>query len=222
MILDCDLIFFDLDGLLVDTERLHCEAYRSVLESYHLSFPWTFFEFVGLAHQSAHTLKKAIQSSFPDLIERVSWKSFYQQKQRYYEKLLESHEIVLMPGADRILSFVEEKNLPRIVVTNSLRSHVEMIRSRVPSFSSIPKWLAREDYERAKPFPDGYLKGIEVLGGPRKKMVGFEDSLRGIEALERAGITPILVCFADHPQLKLFEKNRCLYAQSFDELLLPL
>ena len=53
--------------------------------------------------------------------------------------------------------------------------------------------LTREDYEKGKPHPDGYLLGIERSGFSAEECVAVEDSPRGAEAARRAGTDCVLL-----------------------------
>lgn len=216
-ILEYSPIFFDFDGLLVNTEHLHYQAYQRMMESNGSSFPWDFPTFAGVAHKSSHGLRELITSHAPTLVEKHSWDALYHQKKDEYAKLLEAGDLDLMPGAQTILETVQMAKIPHAVVTNSTREQVEKIRSKIPVLNNIPHWITREDYENPKPAPDGYLKAIEVLG-KSEKMLGFEDALRGFRALEEASITPVLICPQDHPQMGEISKETIHYYPSLASL----
>lgn len=214
-----DRLFFDFDGLLVNTERLHFQAYQRLLTTHHLFFPWSFSEFAGIAHQKAHGIREAITRHFPSLVDQAGWEALYAEKQRYYAELLSGKELDLMPGAATVLTLVQQLAIPHAVVTNSPLEQVRAIRPRLRPLESIPCWVTRENYSLPKPAPDGYLKAIDLLGGTQQTMVGFEDSLRGVHSLQSAGITPVLICAEDHPQLRTIQPGSLLYFPSFTALL---
>lgn len=58
---------------------------------------------------------------------------------------------------------------------------------------NISFYLGFEDYENCKPDPDGYLKAAKKLRVDPKKCLVFEDSIPGIRAAKRAGMTVIAV-----------------------------
>ncbi|MEM7175928.1 MAG: HAD family phosphatase [Chlamydiota bacterium] len=218
-ILDYELIFFDFDGLLVNTEHLHFKAYQQLLHAHGVSFPWDLSTFVGIAHQSSDQLRATITDHCPELIEKNTWETLYREKQRYYGELLQSQHLEYMPGVPDLLKIVQQQQISHAVVTNSTYDQVSAIQRHLPLLKSIPIWVTREDYHLPKPAPDAYLKAIKILGGAREKMVGFEDALRGIRALNQAHITPVLICSPDHPQLSQIKQDSLAYFPSFKELL---
>ncbi len=216
-VLEYSPIFFDFDGLLVNTEHLHFQAYQKMLESHGVDFPWDFPSFAAVAHKSSEGLRLMITAHAPALVEKEGWDTLYDQKKVEYAKLLEKGSLEMMPGAQEILEMVHVANIPHAVVTNSTQGQTELIRQNIPSLNKIPHWITREDYAQPKPAPDAYLKAIKVLG-KSEKMLGFEDALRGIRALEGAAITPVLICSSDHPQMGDVNPDLHHYT-SFQELL---
>lgn len=220
-ILEYSPIFFDFDGLLVNTEHLHYEAYRHMLEGRGCDFEWDFPTFASIAHKSATGLRLTIMDTYPELKE-IPWDTLYEEKKQCYMELLRGGNLEMMPGAEEVLLSVQEAGIPNAVVTNSTSEQVRLIKSHLPILEKIPTWITREDYPNPKPSPDAYLKAIEALGGAKEKMLGFEDALRGIRALEGAHITPVLICPSDHPQMSEVEEDSLLYFPSFKELLAAL
>ena len=199
-ILDHSPLFFDFDGLLVNTEHLHFQAYKEMLKSNGIAFPWDFPTFASIAHKSSEGLRLTITDHAPALVEGKGWDILYDEKKEAYARLLESDNLELMPGVETMLQEVQMANIPHAVVTNSTRAQTEIIRKKSPFLNAIPHWITREDYDWPKPAPDAYLKAIKALG-TSPAMLGFEDSLKGIRALQGAQITPVLVCSPDHPQM---------------------
>jgi beta-phosphoglucomutase len=211
-----DLVLFDFDGLLVNTEALHYRAYKKMLESEGFTLDWTFEEFCSIAHRSSQELKMALYRQFQKL--RTDWEDLYSIKKQNYENLLISDSIELMPGVKEVLEHVIQIKVPLAVVTNSFLNQIKVIREKIPELQLIENWITREDYQRAKPSPDGYLLAIKKLGKPNGRFVGFEDSLRGVLSLKEAGILPVYVSSVDKNDLDKLPLG-CLSFSSFYEVM---
>lgn len=194
-----DLFLFDLDGLLVDTEKLHFEAYRALCKQHGHRLDWDFDHYVQIAHTSHDGLQKAI---YPLIEQGGSWDTLYQEKKALYIEMLRQGTLELMPGVEPLLKELAFSSAKRCVATHSARGQVETIKQKLPILKTIPVWITREDYENPKPAPDAYLKAIELLGDPGDRIIGFEDSLRGLRALQETPAEPVLICDPNHPQLK--------------------
>lgn len=206
------LFLFDFDGLLVNTEQLHYQAYIDMMKTQGFRLKWSFLRFCEVAHLNASALREALYSEFPEL--SLDWPGLYEIKKKAYYDLIACGKVDLMPGAGRLLEALDRASIRRCVATNSFLDQIEMIRSKIPSLKTIPHWVTREDYEKQKPHPDAYLKAIELCGQPGDRVVGFEDSIRGLQALQETSALPILICSSDHPLLQLAPKN----AIHFDSL----
>ncbi|MGH7623048.1 MAG: HAD-IA family hydrolase, partial [Gemmatimonadaceae bacterium] len=74
------------------------------------------------------------------------------------------------------------------IVTASLREHFDVIHGLSGMLEHVDFAVVREDYPKAKPYPDGYLAGIERAGLAAGDCIAVEDSPRGIAAARAAGL----------------------------------
>jgi len=196
------LYLFDFDGLLVNSEHLHFAAYVEMCRRHGYTLSWDFYRFCLAAHYSSVGLRDGIFQEFPELKASVpAWDELYMEKKAIYQELIESGKLELMPGVEPLLNALQQADIRRGVATNSTLAQVEAIKKQLPILQSIPVWITREDYQKAKPEPDAYLTAIKRIGKENDRMIGFEDSLRGIQALKGAGVQPVLICPDLHPQL---------------------
>lgn len=213
-----DLFLFDFDGLLVDTEPVHYQAYVNLCARYQVKLDWSFKEFCRQAHLDAQNIKKAFLDKFPEMIDQAgSWNILYSQKKEEYLKLLADCQINLMKGVSALLEKLQKKNIKRCVVTNSPLEQIQVIRARVKELQSIPHWITREDYENPKPSPECYEMAIRLYGKGARKIIGFEDSYRGLRALMGTCARPILICPMDHPQLEAEIDSEVQHFSSFED-----
>lgn len=215
-----DLFLFDFDGLLVDTEKQHFEAYQELCRRRGYQLPWDINQFFAIAHLDATGIRKALEALFPILFEQEPhWEVLYAEKKRIYEESLQKSTPSLMPGVQALLEKLAQLGRKRCVVTNSPLRQIELIRDRIPILQTIPKWYTRETYQKPKPAPDGYLLAMAELKAERDRVIGFEDSIRGYQSLKNAGVpTAVLICPQSHPLLTVERPESLLYASSFDDL----
>lgn len=180
-----DFFLFDFDGLLVDTEKLHYEAYQLLCRKHRITLDWSFEHFCSVGHISASALRETLYLEFPSLYaEEPDWDVLYTEKKEIYLQLLEYKPVDLMPGAKELLEALEKANKRRVVVTHSPREQVDLIKKQQPLLGTIPYWVTRENYTHPKPSPDAYLTAIRLYGLPGDQMIGFEDSARGLSSLK--------------------------------------
>lgn len=197
------LFLFDLDGLLVDTEKLHYQAYINMCagRGYHL--PWSFHRYSEAAHHESTGLRDQIYAEFPSLKAKESdWQVLYAEKKQMFMELLEKGAVPLMEGVKELLLALQQANIKRCVVTHSASQLIRTIRKQNPILDTIPHWITREDYTHPKPHPECYQIAIDRLGEPHDRIIGFEDSPRGLNALLETQAKPVLICPSDSPYLK--------------------
>lgn len=188
------LFLLDFDGLLVNTEHLHFEAYRRMCKGRGLTLPWTFAHFFEIAQQDSKLLQIKIYEELPALYEQEStWSVLYAEKKKQYLEVLKETQIEMMPGAESFLQLLEKNNIKRVVVTHSPKEQIDLIRERNPILNTIPHWITREDYQHAKPHPEPYLVALKRFASSSDNVIGFEDSQRGIASLIDAHVQPVLI-----------------------------
>ncbi|MBN2479275.1 MAG: HAD family phosphatase [Parachlamydiales bacterium] len=189
-----NLFLFDLDGLLVNTEIIHYQAYVRMLQERGFDINWSFLKYCEVAHLDDIALRDTIYQKFPDLYNQQSnWNILRNEKNKIYMDLLKSAKVDLMEGAEKLLKELEKQNINRCVVTNSSKEMTDIIKKSQPVLKTIPHWITREDYEKSKPDPECYLRAIELFSEKGDRIIGFEDSLRGIQALMKTPAIAVLI-----------------------------
>ena len=203
-----DVILFDFDGLLVDTENVHFQAYKEALRRRGCALNWSFDTYIEIMHVSEPSFRREIYAEFPVLQEiEPRWEVIKKEKREIYAELLKSSPLAFMPGAEPLLKFLIDRHFPHAIVTNSSRKEMETIAAKLPFLKSVPLWVTRDDYLKPKPAPDPYLLAVEKMQLQNKRVVVFEDTLKGIEAAETADLSSILICGISHPQLREKPEN---------------
>jgi HAD superfamily hydrolase (TIGR01509 family) len=188
------LFLFDFDGILVNTEELHYKAYKKMCADRGYQLDWDLRTYIQYAMYTATGVKEAVYKAFPNLHkEEPNWDILYQEKKRAYFQLLEAEGVSLIPGVDILLQELEKKDIKRCVVTHSPADQIARIRSFHPILRSIPHWITREDYQIPKPSPECYRIALDRYMKPGERVIGFEDSPRGLKALLGTSAEGVLI-----------------------------
>ena len=211
---------FDLDGLLVNTENIHFRAYKKMCKDRGFDLLWDLTKYYSIAQQDADAVKKALYQEFPELETRgPRWEVLYKEKKEAFLHIAATEEIPLLPGAKELLLALESAGIKRCVVTHSPLALVEVLREQNPLLHTIPHWFTREDYKNPKPAPDGYEIAIHTLAKEDDRIIGFEDSDRGMRALMQTRAFPILVNPLDASTRKKYRELGCLTFSSLEEII---
>ena len=178
-------ILFDLDGLLSDTETLHCRSYQRALQEvgYTLTEREFFEHWVrdGLAIADLCRLR-GIGHEPRDL---------HKRKMIFYREFVRK-ELVAMPGAIEILRRVRGRK-KLALVTASAKEAADSVLDTLQIREYFDVVLTAADVARRKPHPDLFLKAAELLKVLPDQCVVLEDAAKGIIAAAAAGMQSIAV-----------------------------
>jgi beta-phosphoglucomutase len=214
---DYQLFLFDFDGLLVNTEELHYKAYQLTCKEYGFELGLDFPEYCKLAHYRAEGLMENLCGRFPE-IEKLGWNVFYKKKTDTISNLIDQGAVQLMPGVEALLERLEAADKKRCVVTHSPDRIINPIRSSHKILDTIPVWITREYYTNPKPHPECYQTAIERLAKPEDRIVGFEDSPRGLRAMMGTRAQPVLISEISYPEIGEFIKEGAFHYPSFEAI----
>lgn len=174
-------LFFDNDGILVDTEHLYYKATKEVLAEVGVELTHALYHEYFLV-SSQGTLPLLQQKG---LGEEAAAAVREKRNARYLALLRD--EPLAIPGARETLRALRPHYAIGIV-TSSYRNHFDAIHERTGMLEFVDFVLAQGDYPDSKPAPDPYLAAIAKSGVPATECLAIEDSLRGLAAARSAGI----------------------------------
>ncbi len=213
---DYQLILLDFDGLLVNTEQLHFTAYQQVLATEGISFNWSFERYCQAAHYHPFALRDQLYIEYPILHTQVpNWNHLYLNKKQAILELVKEGLVQLMPGVESFLYTIQAQKIKHCVVTHSPLKLIETIRQQHTILQNIPYWITREDYEHPKPHAESYLKAIEKYALEQDKVIGFEDTPRGIWSLLGTKAQPVLICQTAYPEIPTLIQSGVRHFPSF-------
>jgi HAD superfamily hydrolase (TIGR01509 family) len=174
-------IFWDNDGVLVDTERLYFEANRVVFAKHGINLTNELFveNFLKKGRGTWHLLKD--KNYTEEMISELR-----NERNAYYSKLLEEQSEPI-EGVEEVLQYLHGKIMMG-VVTSSRKDHFEKIHSRTGFTKYFDFVLTSDDIDKVKPDPGPYLKALKISGFNKEDCIVVEDSERGLKAAVAAGL----------------------------------
>ena len=179
-------IFWDNDGVLVDTEKYYYEATRQILNKAGLELKKELYIelFLIQAKGAWHLLDPNKYTA--EIIEELKT-----ERNKLYCNFLQTSEIVV-EGVQEIVAKLAEK-YAMAIVTSSRPEHFNIIHSRTGLLKYFKFVLTAEDYTKYKPNPEPYLKALEKMNVSSSDGIVIEDSRRGLIAAKRAGLDCIII-----------------------------
>ncbi|CAB4957361.1 unannotated protein [freshwater metagenome] len=182
-----DLVIFDHDGVLVDSEIIAMDLCASLLTEY--GVPTTVDEAINVyLGGSLDTVMTAIENA-GTVIDRDAFDA------RFHEELFDGfrRELNPIPGIRTLLEQLGAAAIPFVIASSgsSQRVSLGITTTKLVEFFPDHVITTRDHVERGKPFPDLFILAAKRAGIAPARCLVIEDSPHGIEAAHRAGMKVI-------------------------------
>lgn len=198
-------VIFDMDGLMIDSERVTWEGYQKEcsLRGYEMTLDF-YMQLLG--HPMA-PVRKMMREHFG---ESFPMEEIIHSVHHNMDLQFSTEGVPVKPGLMEILNYTKEHGYRTMVATSSDRDRVE----RILKYAKIEEYfndiICGNEVSRGKPDPDIFLKGCNKLAVEPEEAYVIEDSEMGILAAFRAGIDVICVPDMKEPQEKYRQMTLCI------------
>ena len=165
---------FDLDGVLVDSERIYTKIWEAIEKQWPTGIENFAYKIKGT------TLEDILERHFPE-----------DAREDITKELLRLEGMMIygpMPGAIEFIDALKAKGIPVALVTSSNGLKMNHLWHDMPGFKEkFDVIITGDEVSNSKPDPEGYLAAAKALGVDPKRCAVFEDSLQGVKAGNAAG-----------------------------------
>jgi beta-phosphoglucomutase family hydrolase len=182
----CAGILWDMDGVLVDTGELHYKSWATTLAGY--GYDLTFDLFKTTFGMNNYDILKTIYGHppSPDFLAQVT-----DQKEGSFREMIHGRARPL-PGVLDWLEQIKARGFAQAVASSAPIENVDVLVDELglrPYFSALVSGYAMQ----GKPAPDIFLEAARQVGVLPSACLVIEDSIAGVQAAKRAGMTCIAV-----------------------------
>ena len=203
-----EAILLDMDGLLLDTEKVAKRAFFYSCKK--INFSCSDEEYAQLTGHGSVLRDKLLTSILP---KDANITHFNQTWWEHFQEIL-NDEVPAKEGALEFLDYVNSRKIKIAVATSSYTQSAETLLTRAKLRSFIGFIVGGDQVRNAKPAPDIYLKAASCVNVSANSCIAFEDSDVGVMAAHAAGIPVIQI-----PDIKIpSEKCVALGHLIFDSL----
>ncbi len=181
-------VIFDMDGLLLDTERLFKKAYQRSAARHGIVLEDEIYDqMIGLrSDASQRVLREQLGPTAPSA-------AIIEGARHYYYMQIEEEGIPLRPGVLEMFDYIESLGFPMAVATST---HHELAMIKLRSVSLLDRVVgivSGDQVEHGKPEPDIYLAAAKLIDIEPENCLALEDSPPGVIAARKANCVTIMI-----------------------------
>lgn len=181
-------IIFDMDGLLVDSEKVYYQANQ--LAAQKMGFEVTAEDHQAILGTTDTYLRQYFLQKLgsPELV-----KQFIDLSYKTVDEIIQDQGVAIKPGLVELLDYCDDRGINRVIASSNFRTMVEDFMQSTglkPRFNQI---VSGDEVTHGKPHPEIFLKALDKLAIPAPSALVLEDSPNGILAASKADIPVIMV-----------------------------
>lgn len=193
-------IIFDFDGVIVDSEPLHYQAFVLTGKSFGYDFTWEQYmaQFIGFDDRDAfkYMLAQAIEGgATPDIDDVDTAVAELCEKKRVAFEAIAAMQTAAIPGALPLIDAAHDAGLPIAIASGATHADIEQMLTILGRRDRFDIIVAADDVEHSKPDPATYRIAFEKLAAkhPDAKLdpattLAIEDTSAGLASAQGAGL----------------------------------
>ena len=177
-------VLFDMDGVIVDTEPLHCKAYYKMFDAVNINVSDALYEsFTG---QSTLSICKQLCSHFelsktPETLVAL--------KRKFFKDLfINDSDLALIDGVLELIKDYHSNGLTLVLASSASMTTINNVFTRFNLDQYFIAKLSGADLKASKPHPEIFEKAKQASGFNILECMVIEDSTNGIVAANAANI----------------------------------
>lgn len=206
-----EAIFFDMDGVLVDSEytyfqsksQILSEAGHEVEDSYHFQFMGTTSDYMWEKMKQEFSLPLSVAE-------------YIQQMTALRQAMIKRDGIRVIPHVQEFVKGLSQAGLKLAVASSSSLAEIKVNLAEIGLSEYFSEVVSTEEVEHSKPAPDVYLATAERIGIMPENCLGIEDTKNGTGAVRNAGMVCVGFANPAFPKQDLAFADRVV--SSFSEL----
>ncbi len=190
-------VIFDFDGVIADSEPIHCRAFLDVFPQF--GFPLTeelyYCDYLG--YTDVDTLE-VLSKDFKVALDEPTRQRMLDLKAKRFEELIQTNKPII-PGVAEFVRMLRSNRIPLGICSGALLSDIEHILDGSELKGAFDIIVSADDVTKGKPDPQGFLLALRRLGDKigrplqAGRCVVIEDSYWGLQAAQSAGMKRIAV-----------------------------
>lgn len=187
-------ILFDMDGLVLDTEKLYSRFWMEACHFY--GYPMTREQALRMRSLGGKAGEDMLHSFFGT---GANYKQLRAKRIELMDAFIAEHGVEPKPGIYELLEDLRANGIASAITSSSPMDRIEQHLRSLGLYDRFDKLCSGHEVPHGKPEPDIYLHGAAVLGLNPEECLALEDSPAGILSAYRAGCLPVMIPDQDQP-----------------------
>jgi beta-phosphoglucomutase len=185
-------VIFDFDGIIVDSEPMHYQAFLRVLEPLGIGFSWEEYATTYIGYDDRDAFREAYKAKKEKICSR-DVKRLVREKAEIFQQLIREGRATPLPGAVELIKSIPRK-LPIALCSGALREDLTPILENLGIDDAFRVIVSAEDTPQSKPDPAPYQLALQKLGmNNPASVIAIEDTPAGILSAKGAGLKVLAV-----------------------------
>lgn len=181
-------VIFDIDGLMIDSERISQRSWGQVMEE--AGYPLSHELYLQMIGRTEKDVKQILRNAFG---EQFPFEEMYRRREDRFLELIGRDGIPTKPGLLELLDWIKRQDLKLAVASSTYCKLAEMKLAAAGIRERFEIIVTGDEVTNGKPAPDLFLAAAQKVGEQPEACVVLEDSQAGIQAAYAAGMRSILV-----------------------------
>jgi HAD superfamily hydrolase (TIGR01509 family) len=190
-----ELIIFDMDGLMFDTEKIAFISWKRAAHKYGYEIDEEIFKKTVGAN-----LKRTAEIYLEHFGERFPIDAIRDERFEVAESLIDMNGVPVKEGLYELLNYLKETDIKTAVATSTSRQRAMTLLKMTGIDMHFDYVLCGDEIVNSKPHPEIFLKVSEKLCCLPQNCIVLEDSEVGIIAAHKAGMLPIMIPDMKQPE----------------------
>jgi beta-phosphoglucomutase len=193
-----EAVFFDFDGILVDSEPMHFRAFIEVLDPLGMGFPWEEYVETYMGFDDRDAFREAFRAKGAALDDAYLARLVAAKSRAFHAGIRDG--VTAYPGVVTLIESLHAAGLPLALCSGALRSDIDPILSQLGVASRFDVIVSADDVRRSKPDPESYALAYAKMSERcpitltvPEKSIAVEDTAAGIRSAKGAGLRVLAV-----------------------------
>lgn len=187
-------VLFDMDGLVLDTEKLYARFWTEACVFY--GFPMTREQALRMRAANSRLGEQNLHEFFGP---GADYRAIRNKRTELMDAFIAENGVEPKPGIRELLDYLREKGIATAITSSSPMDRIQNHLGSLDLHHRFDQLCSGHDVPCGKPAPDIYLKGAAVLGLQPEECLALEDAPTGILSAYRANCLTVMIPDQDQP-----------------------